>query len=76
MSRFADFSPRQNTEKLIREVQTKARQSRPSGRRTVRAVCAANRQSPLYGIDQGHPQPDSQAMASRRKHHESRELPF
>ena len=37
-------------------------------------MCAAYRHSPLYGIDQGHPQPHSQAMAGRRKRRESREL--
>ena len=37
---------------------------------------AAYRPSPLYGINQGHPQPHSQAMTGRRKRRESRELPL
>ena len=75
MSRIAEFFPaRQNTAKIIRELQTKARQSRTWGRRTVWAVCGAYRHSPMYGIDQGHPQPYSQAMAGRRKCRGSREL--
>ena len=36
--------------------------------------CAPHRHSPLYGIDQGHPQPHSQAMAGRRKRRARREL--
>ena len=54
----------------------KARQSRTSGRRTVCAVCAVYRHSPLYGIDQGHRQRYCQAMAGRRNRRASRELPL
>ena len=79
VSRFAVFFPPPEgtiPKKIIRELQTKARQSKTWGRRTVWAVCAAYRHSPLYGTDQGHPQPHSQAMAGCRKRRESRELPL
>ena len=74
-SRFAHcFPPRQSTETIIREWHAKARQRRTSGRRTVQTVCAAYRHSPLYGIDQGHPQLHFQSMAVRRKRRKSREI--
>ena len=70
------FPPRQILKNNFANCRQKARQSRTSGRRTVRAVCAAYRHSPLSGIDQRHPQRHCQATAGRRTRRASRELPL
>ena len=75
MSRFADFfPPRQNTEKLNSRIADKSPTKQNIGQ--AHGMSRVHRVSPppLYGIDQGHPQRHSQAMAGRRKRRASRDL--